>query len=191
MKKCLAASLLALSASATAGEYTPFIAVDFATETDTLHNDYLSTSLAVGLKAPGQMEYAARIGVSEKESDTHTRNVETRVKKSFDVGLSVSPYVALRLGQRTGNRDKSSFTHWAADAGLRVPIANQLALDIGIRYRDAFRDTINYQSTRYHIAALYALDKTHVVGLRYNTSTSRNRPEEERDGWRVTYQRNF
>ncbi len=191
MKKILAVSLLALCTSTTAGEYTPFVGVDFATERDSIRNDYVNATFSVGLKAPAQMEYSARIGVTEKEHDTHSRNIEGRIKKSFDVGLPFSPYVALRLGQKTSNRDKSSFAHWAADVGIRLPVGQQLAFDLGLRYRDAFRGAIDYQSTRYHIAALYALDKANVVGLRYTTSTSRNKPEEERDGWRVTYQHNF
>ena len=191
MKNILAASLLALSAAASAGDYTPFVGIDAATERDSLKNDYVSANLTVGLKAPGKMEYSVRIGATEKEENTHTRNIETRIKKSFDVGMPFSPYLAVRLGQKTSNTDKSSFSHWALDAGLKLPVASQLALDVGVRYRDAFRSTVNYQSTRYHVAMLYEIDPSNVVGLRYTTSTSTNKPEEERDGWRINYQHNF
>jgi len=191
MKKILAASLLALSSAAGAGDYTPFIGVDAASERDSLKNDYVGVNLTVGLKGPGKMEYSARIGATEKEQDTHSRNIEARIKKSFDVGLPFSPYLAVRLGQKTNNTDKSSYTHWALDAGLKLPVASQLAMDVGVRYRDAFRSTIHYQSTRYHAALLYEIDPSNVVGLRYTTSTSTNKPEEERDGWRINYQHNF
>ncbi len=191
MRTLVAASLLALSVTASAADYAPFVGIDVASERDSISNDYVNATFSVGLKGPGRMEYSARIGVTEKEHDTHSRNIETRVKKSFDVGLPFSPYVALRLGQKTSNKDKSAFAHWAADVGIRLPVANQLALDLGVRYRDAFRDSIAYQSTRYHVAALYELDRANVIGLRYNTSTSRNKPEEERDGWRISYQHNF
>lgn len=191
MKTIVTTSLLALSAAASAGDYTPFIGIDAASERDSLKNDYVNATLTVGLKGPGKMEYSVRIGATEKEQDTHSRNIETRIKKSFDVGLPFSPYLAARLGQKTNNTDKSSYAHWALDAGLKLPVASQLALDIGVRYRDAFRSTIHYQSTRYHLAVLYEIDPSNVVGLRYTTSTSTNKPEEERDGWRINYQHNF
>ena len=191
MKNSFAASLLCLSAAASAGDYTPFVGFDAATERDSRKNDYINANIAVGLKGPGKMEYALRFGATEKEQDTHSRNIETRIKKSFDVGLPFSPYLAVRLDQKTSNTDKSSYSHWALDAGLKLPVASQLALDVGIRYRDAFRSTINYQSTRYHLAVLYEIDPANVVGMRYTTSTSTNKPEEERDGWRFNYQHNF
>ncbi len=191
MKTIVAASLLALSAAASAGDYTPFIGIDAASERDSLKNDYVNATVAVGLKGPGKMEYAVRIGATEKEQDTYSRNIEARIKKSFDVGLPFSPYLEARLGQKTSNTDKTSHSHWALDAGLKLPVASQLALDIGVRYRDAFRSTINYQSTRYHLAVLYEIDPSNVIGLRYTTSTSPNKPEEERNGWRVNYQHNF
>lgn len=191
MEKIIAAGLLALSGGVSAGDYTPFVGVDFASERDSIRNDYLNATATVGLKGPGRMEYLVRIGVTEKEQDTHSRNIETRVKKSFDIGMPFSPYVAVRLGQKTSNADKSSFTHWATDVGLKLPVANKVALDLGVRYRDAFRSSIHYQSTRYHLGALYEIDPANVIGLRYNTSTSRNKAEEERDGWRLSYQHNF
>lgn len=192
MKKLLATGLLAVSAAASAGDYTPFIGFDAASERDSLKNDYVNANITVGLKAPGKMEYSVRMGATEKESSTYSRNIEAKVKKSFDLGLPLVPYVALRLGQKSSNNgDKASFTHVAADAGLKIEVTRQLALDIGARYRDSISSSVHYQSTRYHAAVLYELDPSNVVGLRFTTSTSSNKPEEERDGWRFNYQHNF
>jgi opacity protein-like surface antigen len=100
--------------------------------------------------------------------------------------------VALRLGHKTNNYgEHTAFTHWAADAGVKIEVMRQVALDISARYRDAATSSVNYQSTRYHAAVLYELNPANTVGIRYTTSTSTNRAEEERNGWRVNYQHNF
>ncbi len=192
MKKLLVISLLGLAGVASAADFRPFIGVDFASERDTLKNDYLNSSVTVGVKGPDRMEYSLRMGGTQREGDTYSRNVEARVKKSFDLGMPFVPYAALRIGQKTNNYgDRASLTHVAADAGMRIDVARQVALDLGVRYRDATTRSVNYQSTRYHAAVLYELNPANVVGLRYTTSNSTNRPQEERNGWRVSYQHNF
>jgi hypothetical protein len=38
---------------------------------------------------------------------------------------------------------------------------------------------------------LYDIDKSNTVGLRYTTSQASQNLEEERQGWRIHYQRNY
>lgn len=195
MKKLTLLSALALCFStAHAAEVKPFVMIDTSSEKDSLANEYINANVTVGVKAANKMEYSLKLGGSEKDkhgSESYTRNIEGKIKKSFDVGLPFSPYAALRLGQKTSNSDSTSFSHWAVDAGLKLPLTEAFALDAGVRYRDALNSSTKYQSTRYHVMGLYEIDPHNVVGLRYATSTSTNKSEEERDGWRIHYQRNY
>lgn len=198
MKKLSALTVLLLSsAAAQAADLKPFVVVDMSTEKDgaTLANEYVNANLTVGVKAANKMEYSVKLGGSEKtdstDKQTYSRSIEGKVKKSFDLGLPFSPYAAVRLGQKTSNGTDTTFAYWAADAGLKLPLTEAFALDVGVRYRDALSKADKYQSTRYHVMGLYEINPTNVVGLRYTTSTSSETYTEERNGWRLHYQRNY
>lgn len=196
MKKLLLATALGVcAASASADDYKPFVIVDSSSEKDSLANDYINANITLGVKGPNKVEYSVKSGISLKDPPSGTgstsSNIEFKIKKSFDFGWSVLPYVALRLGEKF-NADTTHFTHWAVDTGLKVPLTEAFALDIGTRYRDAFQhDAHPYQSFRYHATLLYEINKDNILGLRYTTSTSTNKPEEERETWRLHYQHNY
>lgn len=198
MKKLsILAALLLPAAAAQAADLKPFVMVDVSSEKDgaTLANEYISANLTVGVKAPNKMEYSVKLGGSEKtdsaDTQSYSRSIEGKIKKSFDLGLPFSPYASVRLGQKTSNGTSTSFGYWAADAGLKLPLTEAFALDVGVRYRDAFSKADKYQSTRYHVMGLYEINPSNVVGLRYTTSTSSETYTEERNGWRLHYQRNY
>jgi len=194
MKKLTALAILSLSATAAqAADLKPFVMIDASSERDKLSYDYINANLTVGVKAPNKMEYTLKFGGSEKKKDgseSYSRNIEGKVKKSFDVGMPFSPYLSVRLGQKFNNSYGTSFAHWATDAGLKLPVTDAFAFDVGVRYRDAFDSSQNYQSTRYHVMGLYEIDPHNVVGLRYTTSTAKYESE-DRSGWRLHYQRNY
>ncbi len=199
MKKLLTVTSFALfAASACADEYKPFVMVDTGMERDnaSLAHDYINANMTVGVKGPNKMEYSLKFGASQKSGDgidnTYSRNVEGKIKKSFDIGLPFMPYISGRLGQKTKNNgDGHTIPHWAIDVGLKYPMTTQFALDAGIRYRDAISSEDKYQSTRYHVMGLYEIDPQNVIGLRFTTSSSTNNLEEERKGWRLHYQHNY
>lgn len=198
MKKLSALTVLLLSsAAAQAADLKPFVVMDMSTEKDgaTLANEYVTANLSVGVKAPNKMEYSVKLGGSEKTDSTdnqsYSRSIEGKIKKSFDIGMPFSPYVAVRLGQKTSNGTSTAVGFWAADAGLKLPLTEAFALDVGVRYRDAFSKADNYQSTRYHVMGLYEINPSNVVGLRYITSNSSETYTEERTGWRLHYQHNY
>jgi hypothetical protein len=123
--------------------------------------------------------------------DKLSNNIELKIKQSFDVGTFFMPYVAVRLGEKFSyDGSKSHFTHYAFDAGLKLPLSEKLALDVGARYRNSFDTANQYRSTRLHAMALYDLDKSNTVGLRF-TKSDAEKYTEEREGWRVHYQRNY
>ncbi len=196
MKTALILGLLGLGAvAAQATELKPFVVVDTSTEKDALAYEYINANLMVGVKAANKTEYSLKLGGSQKSptsgADTYSRSIEAKIKKSFDLGLPFTPYLAFRIGEKTDNATSKSVSHWAADAGLKLPVTERFGLDVGVRYKDTFNSTNAYQSTRYHLGGLYAIDPSNIVGLRYSTSTSNNNEHEERRGWRVHYQHNY
>jgi opacity protein-like surface antigen len=209
MKKLLAFTLLALSGAVIAGDSggdgtdaprnKPFIMVDTSMEKDaytSLANEYINVNLTMGVKTPSKTEFSVKVGASAKDvqnstSDKLTNNIEFKLKQSFDIGTFFLPYVAVRLGEKF-DYDTTHFTHYAFDAGLKLPLSDKLALDVGARYRNAFDTAEKYRSTRLHAMVLYDIDKSNTVGLRYTQSDAQvAKPEEERKGWRVHYQRNY
>ena len=210
MKKLLALTLLAFSGAVIAGDdggdaprNKPFIMVDTSMERDTpsssssLANDYINVNLTMGVKTPSKTEYSVKVGGSLKDvqgsttSDKLSNNLEFKIKQSFDMGTFFLPYVAFRLGEKFAyDGDKTHFTHYAFDAGLKLPLSENLALDVGARYRNSFDTSMKYRSTRVHAMMLYDIDKSNTVGLRYTQSDAQYYTE-ERKGWRIHYQRNY
>ena len=192
MKKIIMGGLLVLSGAALAGDNKPYVMLDSSSEKDSLANDYIGANVTIGVKTSGKLEYSVKAGVSlenTSSSDTISNNIEIKIKKSYDVGMFFIPYVGLRLGEKL-NHDTSNLTHYSVDAGAKIPLSNGLALDIGYRYRNAFQSSENYRSNRYHATFLYDLDQHNTVGLRYASSFA-NSSTEDRDSWRVHYQRNY
>ncbi len=195
MKKIIMGGLLLLSGAALAGDNKPFVMLDSSTEKDSksIASEYIGANITVGVKTADKFEYSVKVGTSAKStstSDTISNNLEFKVKKSFDVGMFFMPYVAVRVGEKL-NYNTTHFTHYAFDAGAKMPLSNGLSLDIGARYRNSFDSAESYRSTRYHAMFLYDVDQHNTVGLRYARSYSDVSDYEERKSWRVHYQRNY
>jgi hypothetical protein len=121
-----------------------------------------------------------------------------KIKKSYQLTDSISPYAAFRVGEKfkyNGNH----FTHYAVDGGVKFKLMDKLAFDTGVRYRnavdngkfqDAFDRKYSYESVRLHGMLLYDLDKNNTIGLRYSQSKADDY-EEERKSWRLHYQHNY
>lgn len=196
MKKIIIVGLLALSGAALAGENKSFIMVDASSEKDnhqSIANEYIGANLTIGVKTPSKTEYSVKVGVSAKDkydgTETVSNNVEFKLKQSYDVGMFFLPYVAVRLGEKL-SYNQTHFTHYSFDAGAKIPLTGGLSLDVGARYRNAFKSSEDYQSTRVHAMFLYDVNEYNTVGLRYARSNSDN-VEEDRKSWRVHYQRNY
>ena len=201
MKKLIGLALLACAALAQAGEggseYKPFVMIDTSKERDgsTLANEYINANVTLGVKTANKVEYSIKTGLSLKDvpggttSDSLSNNIEGKIKKSYDLGLGFYPYVAVRLGQKF-NKDTTSFTHYAFDAGAKIPTGENWAVDLGVRYRDDINYSKDYKSIRYHAMLLYDVNPSNTLGLRYTQSTSDNY-EEERKGVRLHWQHNY
>jgi hypothetical protein len=198
MKKIIMGGLLALSGAALAGDNKSFIMLDANSEKDnnSIASEYIGANLTVGIKTPTKTEYSVKVGVSAKDkvtngtlSETISNNLEFKLKQSYDVGMFFLPYVSVRLGEKL-NYNQTHFTYYAFDAGAKVPLVGGLSLDLGARYRNAFKSSEDYKSTRVHAMFLYDVNEYNTLGLRYARSNADNY-EEERKSWRVHYQRNY
>ena len=212
MKKLVITSaiLLASFAAHAEGDYKPFVAFDASSEKDAKHansdgndiaRDYINANITVGVKAPNKMEYSIKAGVSQKDDNgtqTISNNVEIKIKKSYKLTDTVSPYAAFRLGEKIG-KDASHFTHFAVEGGVKFQLMDNLAFDTGLRYRNAldnnayqkaFSRSYTYESVRLHGMLLFDLDKSNTIGLRYSQSKADDYYE-ERKSWRLHYQHNY
>jgi opacity protein-like surface antigen len=217
MKKLFISSaiLLASFAAHAEGDYKPFVVFDVNSEKDEKHSqttgetvsniarDYIGANITVGVKGPNKMEYSIKAGVSQKdESGTQTisNNMEIKIKKSYKLTETISPYAAFRLGEKMG-KDANHFTHFAIDGGVKFKLMDNLAFDTGLRYRNALDNgdyqkavpsssKYTYESIRLHGMLLFDLDKSNTIGLRYSQSTA-DYYAEERKSWRLHYQHNY
>ncbi len=196
MKKIIIGGLLALSGAAMADGNKSFIMLDASSEKDnrSIASEYIGANLTLGIKTPNKTEYSVKVGVSAKDkvydgTESISNNLEFKLKQSYDVGMFFLPYVSVRLGEKL-NSDQTHFTHYAFDAGAKVPLVGGLSLDVGARYRNALKSSNDYKSTRVHAMFLYDVNEYNSLGLRYARSNADNY-EEERKSWRVHYQRNY
>ncbi len=217
MKKIIVggAILFATVAAHAEGDYKPFFVFDVASEKDEKHDnlarDYIGANVTVGVKGPNKIEYSIKAGVSQKDKDgtqTISDNVELKIKKSYKLTDTISPYVALRLGEKIRSNG-NHFTHYAVDGGVKFQLMDNLAFDTGFRYRNALNNdkyqkaysrnpdydvtldkAYTYESIRLHGMLLFDLDKNNTIGLRY-TQSHANDYEEERKGWRLHYQHSY
>jgi hypothetical protein len=180
MKKFLVlAALLAASVAQAGGAYT---SLEYSNETNRATNvDNIKEGLVVGIK-DGAMDYSLKMENSQTEfgNGSISQGLELRVKRSFDM---------FYLGGRVGEKVSSSthFSHYAVDAGVKIPLGAGFTGDVGYRYRNAFESGHDYRTNRAHLAVGYALTKQDSVALR----RSRSWGDEEKDAWRLQYTRSF
>ena len=198
MKKFLLGTMLALSAISAQAQLKPFVSFDYADEETRKTNTSsggaknYAANMTVGFKAPNKWEYSIKAGYTDPvdSSKNNAQNVELKIKKSFDTGLGVLPYVAVRLGQKF-NVTTANIKHYAVDLGLKVPLGAGFAVDVGTRYRNAFHqdDVPAFNSVRYHATLLYDINENHGVGLRY--AQSHGADAESKNSVRAHYTYNF
>ena len=170
---------LVISASAMAQGYASLEYSDETNRSTSASN--IKEAIVVGTKSDG-MDYSIKMENSQTSfgSGSISQGLEVRAKKSFG---------AFYLGGRLGEKVSSSthFSHYAVDAGVKFPLVAGFTGDVGARYRNAFDNANDYQTTRVHTAVGYALTKQDAVAVRW----SRSYGDEEKDAWRLQYTRSF
>jgi hypothetical protein len=179
MKKILVAAVMAFAGSAFAGGYA---SLEYSNETNRSTDvDNIKEALVVGNK-DGAMDYSLKMENSQTEfgSGSISQGIEIRIKRTFDMF-----YLGGRLGEKVSS--STHFSHYAIDAGVKIPLGAGFTGDVGARYRDAFDTSNNYTTQRAHAAVGYALTKQDAVAVRW----SRTWGDEEKDAWRLQYTRSF
>jgi len=178
VKAVLLVSLMAVG-SAMAGGYT---SLEYSNETNRATDvDNIKEGLVVGIKE-GAMDYSLKLENSQTAlgSGSISQGMEVRVRRSFDIF-----YLGGRLGERVSS--STHFSHYAIDAGVKVPLGAGFTSDVGFRYRDAIDTSNNYATQRAHVAVGYELTKQDAVAVRW----SRSWGDEEKDAVRLQYTRRF
>lgn len=173
------ASLLIAGSAMAAGGYASLEYSDENNRATSANN--IKEALVVGTKE-GAMDYSIKMENSQTAygSGTISQGLEVRVKRTFD-----KFYLGGRLGEKVSSSEH--FSHYAVDAGVKVPLGAGLVGDVGARYRNAFESGHSYRTTRGHVAVGYALTKQDAVAVRW----SRSYGDEEKDAWRLQYTRSF
>lgn len=189
--KILAVAALMVAGVAHAGGYTEFQYYD--EENRNTKADNIKFGVVVGNKTADKWDYSLKMETSQAELGNGSigQGVEGRLKKSFDaniVGITVNPYVGVRLGEKISSSE--NFSYYAVDAGVKFPLlSNWLTGDVGYRYRNAFDNSKNFDSNRYHVAVAYAITKNDSISVRY--SQAYGAASEEKNSWRLAYSHSF
>ena len=178
VKALLLVSLMAVGSAMANG----YASLEYYDETNRVTKaDNIKEALVVGIKS-GSTDYSLKMENSQTEfgKGSISQGLEYRMKQSFG---------PMYLGGRLGERVTSSthFSHYALDAGIKVPMFTGSFLDVGGRYRNAFDIANKFQTTRFHTAVGYSLTKQDTVAVRW----SRSWGDEEKDAWRLQYTRSF
>ena len=185
MKKVVLATILAsVFGIASAGGYT---SLEYTNETNRATDaDNIKSGLVVGNKV-GDTDYNIKMETSQTEfgSGSITQGLEVRVKQSFGTSGGIRPYLGVRLGEKVSS--STHFSHYAFDAGVKVPLGAGFTGDVGARYRNAFDTSNNYTTQRAHLAIGYELTKQDAIAVRWTRSWG----DEEKDGVRLQYTRSF
>lgn len=188
MKKAILILLMTLS-TAVFAQNKGYASIEYSDETNR-NTDAQNVKLGVvaGMKTADKWDYSLKMENSQTEfgNGSISTGVEARIRKGFTLG-ALNPYIGIRLGEKLSS--STNFAHYAADFGVKFPIAGALSGDIGGRYRNAF-DTVNtFQSTRGHVAVAYALTDVDTVAVRY--SKAYGDTGEEKNSVRLSYSRSF
>lgn len=179
MKKFIVLAALLAAGVAQAGGYA---SLEYSDETNRATGaDNIKEAVVVGMK-DGAMDYSLKMENSQTQfgSGSISQGMEVRVKRTFDMF-----YLGGRLGEKVTS--STNFSHYAIDAGVKVPLGAGFTGDVGARYRNAFETGNSYETTRGHVAVGYALTKQDAVAVRW----SRSWGDEEKDAWRLQYTRSF
>ena len=148
-------------------------------------SDSVGTAVILGYK-DGNTQYSGKLSTSQTEwgSGNISTQYEARVKQRFSV-MNVNPYLGLRLGEKVSST--TTFSYYAVDTGVVIPLATKFGLDLSYRYRNAFNVDNNYQTNRVGIEGIYKVTDKDSLGLRF----ARSYGDSETDSLRLNYTHSF
>lgn len=149
--------------------------------------DNMKLAVVPGIKTADGWDYSLQMSTSQTEigSGSISEGIEVRVRKLIAEANGIKLIGGVRVGEKISS--SSHFSHYALDTMVKFPIAGALGGEVGYRYRNAFESGHDYETNRGHVALAYALTKQDTVGVRW----SRSYGDEEKDAWRLIYNRSF
>jgi len=184
MKKFLVMATLLAAGLAQAGGYS---SLEYYNENNRATGaDNIKQAVVVGNKVDNT-DYSLKMENSQTAygNGSISQGIEVRVKQSFSNAGNIRPYLGVRLGEKVTSA--THFSHYAFDAGVKVPLGAGFTGDIGGRYRNAFSSVNAFETRRAHLAVGYDLTKQDLVAVRW----SRSWGDEEKDAVRLQYTRSF
>ena len=197
MKKIIALLALAMAGSSFAG--TNGINFEFERERGENSPNTMSNTVKVapfykfdnGVKADLQFGWSRDDGTVNGNNNPSENSVEARAQKLWEV------YPGLKLGGRLGlgeviNGVNASgktvdFSYYTVEPKASYNITPQLTALTSWRYRNAFQDSVNYQTRTWKLGAGYALTNFDEVEVKY----FQKRGDSQTNGIEVGYTRSF
>ena len=196
MKKILAILALAFAGTAFAGEGVSF---EFERERGTQSPNTMTNTVKVapyykfdnGVKADIQFGWSRDDGQVNGNNNPSENSVEARVQKLWEV------YPGLKLGGRLGLGEVINgvnaanktvdFSYYTVEPKAEYMITEQLSALASWRYRNAFQDSVNYQTRTWKAGFGYGLTKKDEVEVKY----FQKRGDYDSNGIEVGYTRSF
>lgn len=187
VSKIIAVAAL-LVAGAAQAQIKGYASVEYYDEHNRVTNaDNIKGAVIAGFKTPENWDYSLKMESSQAAlgGGSISTGVETRIRKTFPNAIgSLTPWVGVRLGEAI--KSTENFTNYAAEGGVKFPIAGALSGDVGYRYKNAFSKD-GQETNRMYGLVSYAITKQDSVAIRF----SRSYGDEEKDAWRLSYTRSF
>lgn len=144
-----------------------------------------------GVKADIQFGGSRNDGTVSGNNNAIENSVEARVQKLWEV------YPGLKLGGRLGlgemfNGSNASgktvdFTYYTVEPKAQYMLTKELSALASWRYRNAFSDTVNYQTRTWKAGFGYAVTKNDEVEVKY----FQKRGDSDTNGIELAYTRSF
>lgn len=196
MKKILAILALAFAGSAMAVEGVNF---EFERErSNTAPNAYENTIKVApfhkfenGVKVDLQFGGSRQDGTVNGNNHALENSIEARVQKLWEV------YPGLKLGARVSIGEKfngdnkagqtTDFSYYTIEPKAEYNVTDRVTALTSWRYRDAFSDSVAYQTRTWKVGAGYAVTKQDVIEAKYFMK----RGDSDTNGVEIAYTRSF
>jgi opacity protein-like surface antigen len=196
MKKILAILALAVTGTAFATEGVNF---EFERERGINSPNTMENTIKVApfVKLDNGVKFDIQFGASRNDGTVSGNNnpiegsIEARVQKLWEV------YPGLKLGGRVSVGEKfngdnkagntTDFSYYTIEPKAEYAVTERLSALTSWRYRDAFSDSVAYQTRTWKIGAGYAVTKQDVIETKYFMK----RGDSNTNGIELAYTRSF
>jgi len=159
MNKLAIATLVALSASAYAGDTVTVEGQRINNAGAAAQQQYV-----LGVKKDFS-KFAGDVSFANAQTEG-TNALSTRLEAGASVTGPIGLYARAAIGQKYSNT--ADFNYYSVEPGITAPIGAGLTAKVGYRWRSAFATTNNDQTHTMRYAVSYALNKTDAIAVKYD-----------------------